>query len=381
MSFSASWSYPTSIRIGSGCIREVTNTCRSAGIRNPLIVTDHALATSSIFECTVELLQDAGLRFGLFSGVEPNPTEQNLAAGIEAFLGGTHDGVIAFGGGSSLDLGKLIALMSYQTISVWDLVDESDNWLRADADVVSPVIAVPTTAGTGSEVGRAAVLINSTIRSKRVIFHPKLLPTAVLADPDLTVSLPASITAGTGMDAFAHCLEAYCADYYHPMSQGIALEGMRLVKESLLDAYNDGENLDARCNMMSAAIMGAVAFQRGLGAIHALSHPIGAVHNTHHGTTNAVLIPPVLKFNRVAIESKIARAADYLQIVDGFNGFLSFVEETNSKLGIPRSLSELGVDNPDLDNLVDLALDDPSAAGNPVTMTRANTLELLRQSL
>ncbi|MCB1422912.1 MAG: iron-containing alcohol dehydrogenase, partial [Nitratireductor sp.] len=255
-----------------------------------------------------------------------------------------------------------------------------DWWTRADSNVIAPIIAVPTTAGTGSEVGRASVLTNSETHEKKIIFHPKVLPTVVIADPELTVGMPPAITAGTGMDAFAHCLEAYCSPHFHPMSQGIALEGLRLVKTYLPRAYADGADIEARGQMMAAAAMGAVAFQKGLGAIHALSHPIGAMHNTHHGTTNAVVMQPVLKFNRAAIEERIGWASAYLGIEGGFDGFYAFVGELNKSLGIPANLTELGVKNADMDALVKSALADPSTGGNPVEMTAENTRTLFEAS-
>jgi len=293
------------------------------------------------------------------------------------FREGGHDGVIAFGGGSGLDLGKLVAFMAGQTRPLWDFEDVDDWWKRADADAIVPIVAVPTTAGTGSEVGRASVITNSETQEKKIIFHPKFLPAVVICDPELTVGMPPVITAGTGMDAFAHCLEAYCSPHYHPMSQGIALEGMRLVKDYLPRAYADGTDIEARAHMMSAAAMGSTAFQKGLGAIHALSHPIGAVFHTHHGTTNAVVMQPVLRFNRDAIEERIMSAANYLGIAGGFDGFHDYVGEINTLLHIPKNLTDLGVVNPDIDALVASALRDPSCGGNPIQMTRKNTTKLL----
>ncbi|KZY02816.1 iron-containing alcohol dehydrogenase, partial [Sulfitobacter sp. HI0023] len=313
----------------------------------------------------------------VFSDVDPNPTDANVEAGVKAYREGGHDGVIAFGGGSGLDLGKAVAFMAGQARPLWDFEDVGDWWTRADADAIAPVVAVPTTAGTGSEVGRASVITNSDTHEKKIIFHPRMLPGIVICDPALTVGMPRAITAGTGMDAFAHCLEAYCSPHYHPMSQGIALEGMRLVKEYLPVAYDDGDDLEARGHMMSAAAMGATAFQKGLGAIHALSHPIGAVHHTHHGTTNAVVMQPVLRFNRAAVEDRLARAAAYLGIEGGFDGFYDFVGGLNDRLSIPANLTALGVKNPDMDALVASALRDPSVGGNPVEMTAENTRALL----
>jgi alcohol dehydrogenase class IV len=381
MNLVANWSYPTAIRFGAGRIRELGEVCAAANIRKPLLVTDRGLARLPVAAHVRDLMEEAGLGRVMFNEVDPNPNEKNLAAGIAEFTQGKHDGVIALGGGSGLDLGKLIVLMAEQTIDVWDLEDIGDWWKRANNDVIRPVIAVPTTAGTGSEVGRAGVLTNSQSKVKKIIFHPKILPVAVICDPELTVGMPPAITAGTGMDAFAHCLEAYCSPHYHPMSQGIALEGMRLVIEYLPRAHRDGTDIEARANMMSAAAMGAVAFQKGLGAIHALSHPVGALYNTHHGTTNALFMPAVLKFNEPKIRKRIERAAAYLGIEDGFEGFHDHVVELNALLGIPRTLAEIGVKDPDLDHLTTMALDDPSTNGNPVKMTPENTKTLFEACL
>ncbi|MGV8954272.1 MAG: iron-containing alcohol dehydrogenase [Cypionkella sp.] len=372
------WSYPTAIKFGVGRIAELAEHCRAAGVTKPLFVTDKALASLPITAAAVASLKDAGLGAAVFSEVDPNPNEMNMADGIKVYLAGGHDGVICFGGGSALDLGKMIALMAHQasSLSVWDLEDIDDWYTRADASKIAPILAVPTTAGTGSEVGRAGVLTNSVTHKKKIIFHPKLLPVVVICDPALTVGMPKFITAGTGMDALAHCLEAYCSPFYHPMSQGIALEGMRLVFENLPKVYADPNDLDARAHMMSAAAMGAVAFQKGLGAIHSLSHPIGAVYGTHHGTTNAVVMPMVLEFNRSAIEDRIEKAAAYLGIDGGFAGFHDEIMELRTLLGIPENLSAMGVQFGDLDMLTEMALEDPSCGGNPIPMTRENTRAL-----
>jgi len=381
MSLTANWSYPTAIRFGAGRIAEIGEACAAAGIKRPLLVTDRGLASMEITQRTLKLMQDAGLGTAMFADVDPNPTEKNLEAGVKAFRDGGHDGVIAFGGGSGLDLGKMVAFMSGQTRPIWDFEDIGDWWTRADPDGIAPNIAVPTTAGTGSEVGRASVITNSETHVKKIIFHPKVLPSVVIADPELTVGMPAKITAGTGMDAFAHCLEAYCSPFFHPMSQGIALEGMRLVKEYLPRAFKDGTDIEARSQMMAAASMGAVAFQKGLGAIHAISHPIGAVYNTHHGTTNAVVMAAVLDLNRPEIEERIERAAAYLGIDGGFDGFRSFVVELNESLGIPKTLSEMGVGTDRIDELVPMALDDPSCGGNPVKLTADNVRALFEATI
>jgi hypothetical protein len=376
MTLTANWSYPTTIKFGVGRISELPALCKGAGITRPLLVTDKALASLPITAQALDLLDAAGLGRAAFSEVDANPTEANMQAGLIVYRAGGHDGVVAFGGGSALDLGKMIALMVDQPVSVWDLEDIGDWWTRANPDTIAPIIAVPTTAGTGSEVGRAGVLTDSATHRKKIIFHPKLMPVVTLCDPALTVGMPAFITAGTGMDALAHCLEAYCSPHYHPMSQGIALEGMRLVLENLPRAYAVPDDLDARANMMSAAAMGAVAFQKGLGAIHSLSHPIGAVYNTHHGTTNAVVMPMVLDFNRAEIEVRIDRAAAYLGIAGGFDGFYAQVMDLRASLSIPANLTALGVEAARLDELTEMALLDPSCGGNPVEMTRENTRAL-----
>ncbi|HHX88574.1 MAG TPA: iron-containing alcohol dehydrogenase [Paracoccus sp.] len=377
------WSYPTAVKFGAGRISELAEHCRAAGMTRPLLVTDRALAALPITAQALEMLDAGGLGRAVFPDVDPNPTEQNMQAGLSAFRAGGHDGVVCFGGGSALDLGKMIALMAGQddALSVWDLEDVGDWWTRADAARIAPIVAVPTTAGTGSEVGRAGVLTNSATHQKKIIFHPRLMPAVTICDPELTVGMPKSITAGTGMDALAHCLEAYCSPHYHPMSQGIALEGMRLVLENLPKVYAVPGDLEARAHMMSAAMMGAVAFQKGLGAIHSLSHPVGAVYNTHHGTTNAVVMPMVLDFNRPAIEGVIGRAADYLGITGGFDGFRARIMELRGALSIPPSLSAMGVEAVRLDELARMALEDPSCGGNPVAMTAANTRALFEACL
>ncbi|MEL7131616.1 MAG: iron-containing alcohol dehydrogenase [Pseudomonadota bacterium] len=377
MSLTANWSYPTAIRFGAGRITEIADACAAAGISKPLLVTDRGLANMDIATKTLDLLNEAGLGRAIFADVDPNPTEKNATAGVRAFKEGGHDGVVAFGGGSGLDLGKLVAFLAGQTRPLWDFEDIGDWWTRADADAIAPIVAVPTTAGTGSEVGRASVITNSETAEKKIIFHPKFLPSVVICDPELTVGMPKFITAGTGLDAFAHCVEAFSSPHYHPMSQGMALEGMRLVKDYLPRAYDDGTDLEARAHMMSAAAMGATAFQKGLGAIHALSHPIGAIYHTHHGTTNAVCMPAVLQFNKPAIAHRFDMAAAYLGIAGGFDGFCAYVDDLNTRMGIPKTLAGLGIDALDIDRVVAGALADPSTGGNPIDMTAKNTKELL----
>ena len=381
MSLTANWSYPTTIKFGAGRIAELPAACAQAGIKRPLLVTDRGLATLPITAQALDILKAAGLEADLFADVDTNPNERNLGLGVVAYNQGRHDGVVAFGGGSGLDLGKCIAFMAGQKRPVWDFEDVGDWWTRADAGVIAPVVAVPTTAGTGSEVGRAGVLTNSETHEKKIIFHPRMLPAVVICDPELTVGMPKAITAGTGLDAFAHCVEAFSSPFYHPMSQGIALEGMRLVIDYLPRAYADGTDIEARAQMMSAAAMGATAFQKGLGAIHAMSHPVGAHFGTHHGTTNAVCMPAVLAFNAPAIKDRFDRAAGYLGIDGGFDGFRAFVDRFNDSLGVPVGLKALGVTEEAIPELVKGAIKDPSCGGNPIALTEENLEGLFKTAL
>jgi len=376
MSLVGNWSYPTAIKFGAGRIRELPDACAQAGMTRPLLVTDKGLADLPITAQVLDIMEEAGLGRGIFAEVDPNPSELNLEAGVAAYKAGDHDGVIAFGGGSGLDLGKMVAFMSGQSRPVWDFEDIGDWWTRADPAGIAPIVAVPTTAGTGSEVGRASVITNSVTHEKKIIFHPKVLPSVVICDAELTVGMPKFITAGTGLDAFAHCVEAFSSPHYHPMSQGIAIEGMKLVIDNLPRAYADGSDLEARANMMSAAAMGATAFQKGLGAIHALSHPVGAIFGTHHGTTNAVCMPAVLAFNAPAISDRFDQVAGYLGITGGFAGFRDFVQQFNDSLGIPRKLADMGVTTDQMDALVAGAIIDPSCGGNPIELNKNNLRQL-----
>ncbi|WP_033069027.1 iron-containing alcohol dehydrogenase [Thalassospira australica] len=379
MSLTANWTYPTAIRLGAGRISELPEVCANAGIKKPLLVTDAGLVNLPITAQTVAIMKDGGLGDAVFSDVQPNPDDLQLEAGLKVYKAGGFDGVIAFGGGSALDLAKAIAFMSGQTRPVWDFEDIGDWWTRADPDGIAPVIAVPTTAGTGSEVGRASVLTNSETHVKKIIFHPKMLPVAVICDPELTVGMPPVVTAGTGLDAFIHSFEAFSSPFYHPMSQGIALEGMRLVKDNLMTAFKDGGNIEARTHMLSAAAMGATAFQKGLGAVHALSHPIGAVYGTPHGMTNAIALPAVVKFNRPAIEDRVKLLAAYLGIDGGFDGFYAWLTDFSRQLGVPEKMSALGVDREQIDLLAKMAVEDPSAGGNPIPLTTEITKKLYEE--
>lgn len=370
MTITANWNYPTAIRFGAGRIRELPDHCRQQDIRKPLLVTDAGLSKAPITLSALQSLRDAGLDAAIFSDLRPNPVGVNLERGLQAYRDGGHDGIVAFGGGSGLDMGKLIAFMSGQTRPVWDYEDIGDWWTRADPNGIARVIAVPTTAGTGSEVGRAAVLTDESTHTKKIIFHPKMMPVVVICDPELTVGMPAKITAGTGMDAFSHCLEAYCAPGFHPMADGIAVEGMRLIAASLRRVVEAPGDISARAQVMAAAAMGATAFQKGLGGMHALAHPIGALYDTHHGMTNATLMPYVLQFNRNAIEEQITRLAAYLGLPSpGFDSFLDSVIKLRADIGVPHTLPELGVDDKQAELIAQMAVVDPSAGGNPVAFT------------
>lgn len=379
---SANWSYPTSVRFGPGRLKELPEACAAHGVKRPLLVTDPGLAKLPIVKRALDLLAAAGMKPALFAELKPNPVYRNVEDGMRAFRDGRHDGVIAMGGGSALDTGKAIAFQVGQTRPIWDFEDVGDWWTRADADGIRPVIAVPTTAGTGSEVGRAAVIGNEATHRKYIIFHPKMMPRVVISDPELTVGLPPAITAATGMDALAHNLEAYCAPAYHPLADGIALEGMRLIKTWLPTAYREGKNLAARGHMLSAASMGAAAFQKGLGAIHAMSHPVGALYDTHHGLTNAVVMPYVLARNRAAIAEKMARTARYLGLEGGsFEAFLAWVLALRRELKIPHTLAELGVDEKRVPELAKMAAEDPNNGGNPVPLAAADYVPLFADAI
>ncbi|HEY0441109.1 MAG TPA: iron-containing alcohol dehydrogenase [Xanthobacteraceae bacterium] len=381
MPLNGNWNYPTTVRFGAGRIAELPEAVVAAGMRKPLLVTDPNLAGMPMLRDALGSLQGACASAALFCDLQPNPVDANVQAGVDAYRRGGHDGVVAFGGGSALDVGKLIAFMHAQTRPLWDFEDVGDNWRHADASLIAPVVAVPTTAGTGSEVGRAAVVTDAATHAKKIIFHPGMMPKTALCDPQLTVGMPPHITAGTGMDAFAHCLEAYCGTAYHPLADGIALEGMRLVKESLPRAFKRGGDIEARANMMAAAAMGATAFQKALGAIHALSHPIGAIYDTHHGLTNAVLLPYVLKFNRAAIDEKIERLAGYLGLKPDFEEFLDWTLMLREQVGVPPTLADLGVDDAQADRIAAMAETDPTAGGNPVPLDAAGARRIFHDAL
>ena len=370
ISLRGNWNYPTSIRFGAGRIRELPDACRALGMKRPLLVTDPGLAGLPMVANAVQSCRDAGLGCDVFSDVQANPVEANVAAGVAAFRRGTHDGVIAFGGGSALDTAKAIALMVGQKRPLWDFEDREDWYTRVDTAGMAPVVAVPTTAGTGSEVGRASVITDVRDHTKKIIFHPKMLPAIVIEDPELTVGLPAHITAAVGMDALSHNLEAYCAPGFHPLADGIAVEGMRLVREYLPHAVRDGKDLEARAHMLIASSMGATAFQKGLGAMHSLSHPCSANLNTHHGLTNAVVMPYVLAWNRSAIDAKLARLAAYLGLrKHSYDGVLEWVLELREQVSIPPTLAGIGVREEHAKPFAPQALNDPSTGGNPLPMT------------
>jgi hypothetical protein len=361
--------YPTAIKFGAGRIRELADHCKASGITRPLFVTDPGLAAMPMVGKVVDDVKRAGLGIAVFSDVRPNPVEANVIAGVRAYQAGDHDGVVAFGGGSGLDVGKLVALMHGQRVSLFELEDVDDWWTRADATKIAPIIAVPTTAGTGSEVGRAGVVTHPETHEKKIIFHPAIMPRVAILDPELTLGLPPKLTAATGMDAMAHCVESYCAPFYHPLAAGVALEGLRLVKENLARVVKKGMDLDARGHMLMASAMGATAFQRGLGAIHALSHPFGGLYDAHHGTLNGIIMPYVVKANRRKIEREIERAAAYLGIKGGFGGFLKWILALRKEIGIPHRLADIGIDTKRLDEVAAMAIKDPSAGGNPIAFS------------
>ncbi len=361
------WNYPTKIWVGENRIKDLALACKELGVSKPLLVTDNGLAKSEIILNAINVLKENSCSVELFSKVIGNPTGTNVDEGVNCYKKNNCDGVIAFGGGSGLDVGKAIAFMSGQNLPIWEFEDVGDNWAKANSDKIAPIIAVPTTAGTGSETGRASVILNEETKVKNIIFHPKFLPSIVILDPVLTVGLPANITAATGMDALAHNLEAYCAPGFHPMADGISLEGMRLINKWLLEAVKNGSNLEARMNMLTAATMGSTAFQKGLGAIHSLSHPVNALNNIHHGLSNAIFMPYVLTFNKDFIEKKIIKICDYLELKDSsFNEFIKWVLDLRKKLDIPHKLSEvIKLEDFNIDRLSKMALNDPSTTTNP----------------
>ncbi len=374
----ANWSYPTTVWAGPGRIAELPAACVKLGIERPLLVTDQGLGDAPMVRSAFALVPGAGL----FAGVCSNPVAANIEEGLGVYRRGDHDGVIAFGGGSALDAGKVIAFMSGQTRPLWDFEDVGDWWTRADRHGIAPIVAVPTTAGTGSEVGRAGVVINEATHQKKIIFHPRMMPGIVISDPELTIGLPPGITAATGMDAFAHCFEAYCAPGFHPLADGIALEGMRLIQSYLPRAYDDGSDIEARSRMLAAASMGATAFQKGLGGVHAISHPVGAHFNTHHGLTNAVLLPYILVHNRAAIEARLAVVARALDLPgEPFGALLQWTLAFRRRLGVPHSLAELGVTLRDPQIIGEEAARDPCAGGNPLPTDAAGYTRIFRAAV
>ncbi len=376
------WSFPTRVRFGPGRIRELGVACGEINITRPLLVTDRGLLDLPVVATIQAAAHDAGLPTHVFANVQANPVGRNVDDGVRAYREEGCDGVIALGGGSALDAGKAVALMVGQNRPIWDFEDRDDWFTRVRVEGMAPVVAVPTTAGTGSEVGRASVILDESDQTKKIIFHPRMLPGQVIADPELTLALPPPVTAATGLDALAHCLEAYCAPGFHPMADGIALEGTRLVKDWLPSAYADGGNLAARSHMLAAASMGAIAFQKGLGAVHALSHPIGALCNTHHGLTNAVLLPYVLTFNRSAIDDRLAALARYLDLpAPSFDALHAWLVDLLATLAIPTTLHEIGVDADLIPRLVPMALADPSAGGNPRPLDAASLERLLETAI
>ena len=378
----SNWNYPTTVWIGENRIKDLYQACVQLLIKKPLFVTDKDLANLGMVKKIIKDLSDNFKNIKIFSNFSGNPSGDNVSDGVKIFKENKCDGVIAFGGGSGLDVGKAIAFMSGQERSIWDFEDIGDYWKRANDEKIAPIIAVPTTAGTGSETGRASAIINKETGVKKIIFHPKILPSIAILDPYLTVDLSPRLTAATGMDALAHNLEAFCAPGFHPMADGIALEGMRLVKNSLLVAVKDGKNINARLEMLTAASMGSTAFQKGLGAIHSLSHPVNAQFNLHHGLSNAIFMPYVLTYNKKEIFDKINSICDYLNLEKGFNSFINWIIELRKDLKIPHKLSEvIEMNKINLDKLSQMALEDPSTAGNPKKLTKEDMKIMYEHSL
>ena len=378
----SNWNYPTTVWTGEGRSADLPEACLLANIKNPLFVTDKDLVTLPMTIKTIDSLKKVFKDINIFSKFSGNPFGKNINEGVELYNKGKCDGVIAFGGGSALDVGKGIAFMCGQTRPIWDFEDIGDYWKRADENKISPIIAIPTTAGTGSETGRASAIINEETGVKKIIFHPKFMPTIVILDPILTIDLPPRITAATGMDALAHNLEAFCAPGFHPMADGIALEGMRLIKNSLSLAVKDGQNIKARSEMLAAASMGSTAFQKGLGAIHSLSHPVNAQFNVHHGLSNAIFMPYVLTFNKKEISERIVSICDYLGLEKSFDSFMQWIMDLRIEFNIPHKLSDV-VDEEkiDLEKLSKMAFDDPSTGSNPKKLTKEDMKTMYQHSI
>ena len=368
------WNYPTNIWFGVDRAKQIQEACNQLNVKNPLIVTDPGLLKTPIID---QINSDLSKKTTVYSEVQGNPTGSNVTNGVKVFLDGNHDGVIAIGGGSGMDAGKGIAFLAHQSLPLWDFEDIGDWWTKADSSVIKPIIAIPTTAGTGSEVGRAGVFLNEDNHKKKIIFHPKMLPEIAILDPSLTLNLPKGITAGTGMDALAHCIEAFSSPFYHPMAEGTAVEGLRLVKENIQEVYHNGINIEARAHMLVASMMGAAAFQKGLGAIHSITHPVNSLYNTHHGTTNGTVMPFVLNFNRSVIEKKFDRLAKFLNISNGFEGVVNWIIELKKEMEIPETLKDMGVKKGDEVKLAPLAQEDPSTGGNPLEMSEGKFQELI----
>jgi alcohol dehydrogenase class IV len=370
LTYSANWNYPTNVKVGAGRVKELAGLCRTLGMQSPLLITDPGISALPMLQRVIDDVKASGLQCGLFSAIKANPTGENVQDGVDYYKSHQHDGVIAFGGGSALDAAKAVALMVGQDRPIWDFEDVGDNWSLVNVAGMAPVVAVPTTAGTGSEVGRASVITDQDQHLKKIIFHPKMLPAQVILDPELTIGLPPMITAATGMDALSHNVEALCSPFYHPMAEGIAVEGIRLVQEYLPKAVADGTDIEARTQMLVCSSMGATAFQKGLGGMHALAHPLGALYDAHHGTLNAILMPYVLKANRREIEQRITRLTRYMGLGEtGFDGFMSWVLQMRDKLSIPHTLQEIDIDKTQAEAVGTMAVADPSAGGNPISFS------------
>ncbi len=374
----ANWNYPTTIWIGKNRIKDLAEGCKNFNIKKPLFVSDKSLIELPMTKKIINNFKN----FNIFSNFLGNPSETNIEDGVEIYKKNNCDGVIAFGGGSALDVGKTIAFMSCQSKPLWEFEDIGEYWKKANHNDISKIIAVPTTAGTGSETGRATVIMNEKIGVKKIIFHPKMLPSLVILDPNLTINLSPGMTAATGMDALAHNLEAFCAPGFHPMADGIAIEGIRLIKNSLLLAVKDGNNIEARLDMLTAATMGSTAFQKGLGGIHSLSHPVNAQLNIHHGLSNAIFMPYVLTYNKKEILGKITSICKYLDLEENFDSFIDWILEFRKELNIPHKLSDVVDKNKiDIGKLSQMALEDPSTSSNPKKLTKEDMKIMYQHSI
>jgi alcohol dehydrogenase class IV len=373
------WNYPTTVWFGHKRVKDIVNACKQLNITTPLIVTDEALVKLPIMQDLLSPLKEENISYTVFSDVQPNPTKENVDMGVEVFKKYGCDGVIAFGGGSALDAGKTIAFMSNQTLNIWEFEDIGDNWSKADTSNIAKSIAIPTTAGTGSEVGRATVITDSKTHAKKIIFHPQMLPSIVILDPNLTYDLPKHITAWTGIDALVHSLEAYFSPLFHPMAEGIAIESIRLIKENLKTAFNEPHNEDARAYMLVSAMMGATAFQKGLGSVHSLAHTLGGLYNMPHGLANSIILPYAMYQNRSVIKDKAEKICKYCNIQNpSIESLIEYIMLLRKDLEIPNTLKEAKIPFENENNIGELAYKDPSTGTNAKKLDKKDFTKLFK---